>query len=290
LYYLKRLLAAAILLVCLGTSALSAPLVQHVFIISFDGGKPEVMQQSKMPTLQAMLAQGAGTWNARTVFPSITLVAHASMLTGVAPSKHKIDWNDWIPAKGLVTVPTLFALAKHKGLTTAMFVGKEKFRHLDVPGTLDRFAIPSYDAKTVAEAAADYNLARRPNLCFIHFADTDGAGHRYGWGSREQQRAFAQEDMALRTVREAIRRAGIAATSVVILSADHGGHDKTHGSGSPEDMIIPWITWGAGVRPGTIIAAPVTTYDTAATALWLLQVPIPNDWDGKPVTSAYVDE
>lgn len=290
MHYLKRLLAAAILLACFGTSALSAPLVQHVFIISFDGGKPEVMQQSRMPTLEAMLAQGAGTWNARTVFPSITLVAHSSMLTGVAPSRHKVLWNDWIEAKGLVRVPTIFALAKQNGLTTAMFAGKEKFRHLDVPGTLDRFAIPSYDAKAVAQAAAAYILAKRPNLCFIHFANTDGAGHRYGWGSPEQKLAFAQEDMALHTVTEAIRKAGIAATSVLILSADHGGHDKSHGSASPEDMVIPWITWGAGVRRGAVITVPVTTYDTAATALWLLRVPVPQDWDGKPVTSAYVDE
>lgn len=261
-----------------------------MFIISFDGGTPAVMKQSQMPTLNAMLADGAGTWKARTVFPSTTLVSHTSMLTGVAPARHKIDWNDWFPAKGLVTIPTIFALAKQAGLSTAMFVGKEKFKHLNVPGTLDQFAIPSYNANVVAEAAAAYILARTPNLCIIHFSDSDGAGHRYGWGTAEQKVAFADEDMALRTLREAIQNAGIGGASVVILSADHGGHDKTHGSSSPEDMTIPWITWGAGVKRGAVITAPVTTYDTAATALWLLHVPVPTDWDGKPVTSAYLDE
>jgi len=288
--YLKRLLVAAVFLVCFAAQATAAQGVEHVFIISFDGGKPAVMRQSRMPVLSAMLSDGAGTWQAQTVFPSVTLGSHASMLTGVLPARHKVDWNEWIPAKGLIAVPTVFALAKQAGLTTAMFAGKEKFKHFNLPGTLDKFEILSSGAKAVARAAAGYIVASRPNLCFIHFADSDGAGHTYGWGSPEQMQAFADEDLALRMVRDAIAQAGIAATSVLILSADHGGHDKTHGSGSPEDMTIPWITWGARVKRGTAISARVNTYDTAATALWLLNLPLPQDWDGKPVTSAYLDK
>ena len=34
----------------------------------------------------------------------------------------------------------------------------------------------------------------------------------------------------------------------------------------------------------------VTTYDTAATALWLLGIPIPPEFDGKPVASAFEAE
>ena len=63
---------------------------QHVFIVSLDGGKPEVMHQSAMPFLNARVAEGAATWQAQTVFPSITLVSHTSMLSGVGPEKHKI--------------------------------------------------------------------------------------------------------------------------------------------------------------------------------------------------------
>jgi arylsulfatase A-like enzyme len=52
-------------------------------------------------------------------------------------------------------------------------------------------------------------------------------------------------------------------------------------------MTIPWIVWGAGVKHGFEIKAPVITYDTAATALWLLGVPRPKNLDGFPVTSAF---
>jgi predicted AlkP superfamily pyrophosphatase or phosphodiesterase len=284
-----RMLGVLATLALTSLSACAAPRAKHVFIVSFDGGKPSVMLDSKMPTFFGMALKGAHTFEAQTIFPSLTLVSHTSMLTGVGPAKHKILWNDWQEDKGLVTVPTVFDLAKRKGYVTAAFPGKEKFKHLNVPGTLDRFHIPGYQSKLVAAEAAKYIEEAKPNLCFIHFADGDGAGHSFGWGTPEQKAAFADTDDALAVVRDAIVKAGIENDSVIIMSADHGGHDRTHGTNSPEDMTIPWVTWGAGVKKDFRITAPVTTYDSAATALWLLDVPIPAEFDGKPVVSAYTE-
>lgn len=265
---------------------MKAARAEHVFIISFDGGKPAVMQQSHMPTLQNALQHGAGTWEARTVLPSITLVSHTSMLTGVQPAKHKVLWNDWKPEKGLVPVPTVFAEAKKAKKITGLFAGKEKFAHLYQPTTLDAFAIPDYTAKIVAQTAANFILTKKPNLCFVHFADSDGAGHSKGWGSPEQIKAFEDEDAALAILLAAIHKARIGKKSAVILTADHGGHSKTHGNASNEDLFIPWIAFGAGIRQGLSLTQPITTCDTAATALELLGLPIPREWDGKPVWEA----
>lgn len=260
---------------------------EHVFIISYDGGKPAVMQECKMPRLRALLKKAAVTWNAQTIFPSITLPSHTSMLTGVGPDKHKVNWNEWEPHRGMTEVPTIFKLAKEHKLTTAMFVNKPKFIHLFQGKTLNNFSLPSFRCVDSAAAAADYIKLRKPNLCFIHFADSDSTGHTYGWGSKEQRAAFEEQDKALNVIVDSIKAAGIEDSSVVILSADHGGHDKTHGTTSPEDMTIPWIVWGRGVKPEHKIDSAVTTYDTAATALWLLDVPLPADFDGKPVTEAF---
>jgi len=266
----------------------NSPRAKHVFIISFDGGKPSVMQESRMPVLQNLLKSAAFTWEAKTIMPSITLPSHTSMLTGVEPSKHKILWNDWEPERGMLTVPTIFALGSKQKLKTAMFVGKSKFLHLFVPKTVKEFSFPAYAAKTVAQLAAEHIVAAKPNLCFIHFADSDGAGHEFGWGTPQQKQAFADEDEALAMVLAAIKRAGIEQDSVVILTADHGGHDKTHGLDIPEDRLIPWIAWGKGVVPGKQLAGPISTCDTAATALWLAGVPLPTSLDGKPVTEAFL--
>jgi hypothetical protein len=189
-----------------------------------------------------------------------------------------------------------------------MFVGKEKFRHLVQPETVDEFDFDRADAteyaispllqligmksmtvpaRIVGQRAASYILRQRPALCFIHFTDTDDAGHRYGWGSPQQLQAFAGVDAALGEVLHSIEQAGILEESVLIITADHGGHRRTHGSRSADDMNIPWIAWGANVKQNFTISEPVVTCDTAATALWLLDVPCPASFDGKPVASAF---
>ena len=296
---------ALLLLTC---SAFAGRRAEHVFIISLDGGKPDVIQQSQMPVLKRLVAEGACTWGAQTTVPSSTLPSHVSMLTGVQPAKHLVTWNSYKPEAGVVKVPTVFSLVKQAGGSTAMFVGKEKFKHLLVPGSVDEFGYnrkvsgevtklmegekkPTKEgtvlAKTVSADAAAYIAAKQPTLCFIHFTDTDSTGHKFGWGSPEQRQAFADEDAGLDTMLKAIRKAGLLETSVIIVTADHGGHAKTHGLNIPDDMTVPWVAWGKGVKKNCTITAPVLTCDTTATALWLLDIKPPADLDGQPVASAF---
>jgi len=302
-----RLVFSILVSLCAIASSHAGRLVEHVFIISFDGGKPAVIAESEMPTLKKLAAEGAVTWKARTIFPSKTLPAHTSMLTGLGPAKHHVLWNNFEPEKGKVLAPTVFTIARKADpkLGTAMFPGKMKFHHLWQDGSLDHFDFkgPQTEsptlggveietsvspAQTVAGSAAAYIVAKKPNLCFIHFPDPDTAGHKSGWGSPEQKEAFKVSDQALSQIVRALNTAGIADSSVIIVSADHGGHDKTHGLDIPDDMEIPWLAWGRGVKKGFAITDAVSTYDTTATALWLLGVPIPAELDGRPVKQAFV--
>jgi predicted AlkP superfamily pyrophosphatase or phosphodiesterase len=291
---------------CVGSSVLAEPRAKHVFIISIDGAKPAVVAESEMPVLKTLAKEGAVTWEASTIFPSKTLPSHTSMLTGLGPDKHRVLWNDFSPLKGLVKVPTVFSLVKaaEADAVTAMFVGKMKFRHLWLEGSVDVFDFGGpqtrapvagspeleKDKKTsqmVAKQAVDWLAGNTPRLMFLHLTDPDSAGHKSGWGSPEQKEAFKVTDQALGQFMRALKVSVMAEDSVVIISADHGGHDKTHGDNIPDDMLIPWVAWGKGVKAGQVISAPVTTYDTAATALWLLGVPVPEGFDGKPVVSAF---
>ncbi len=133
-------------------------------------------------------------------------------------------------------------------------------------------------------------------MCFIHFGDPDVKGHAFDVNSPEKMRAFADTDKALGVILEAVDKAGLTKSSVFILTANHGGHDTKdqngiargiHGSSSPEDVTIPWIVWGKGVKQGYRITASVVQYDSAATALWLLGIPVPESFWGRPVTSAF---
>jgi len=278
--------------------AAETPRARHVFIISFDQGNPDLIQRTPMPTFNGMARAGARTWEAYTIVPSSTLPSHTSMLTGVGIQKHQVTWNDYQPDKGVVKVPTVFSLAKERGLKTAMFVAKEKFKHLELPGSLDVLIWPQPDdnAKSVARSFAAEVGDLKPNLCFIHFRDPDTIGHKYGAYAPEKVQALKDCDEALKTIRDAIDAAGLGHQSVIILTADHGAHDSkdregrtvgNHGSAQTEDVLIPWVAWGKGVKKNFTITAPVVQYDTAATALWLLDVPLPEHFWGRPVTSAF---
>ena len=291
------------LLPCL---AAAAPRAEHVFIISIDGGKPAVIAESEMPVLKKLAAEGAVSWQASTIFPPKTLPSHTSMLTGVGPEKHQVLWNDFSPIRGLVKVPTVFSLlrAAEPMAITGMFVCKQKFRHLWLKDSLDVFDFggaqttapvagspeieqDKKNADTEARNSAAWIIKAKPRLAFIHFADPDTAGHKDGWGSPQQKEAFKAADQALQVVVESLQNAGIIEQSVILISADHGGHDKGHGLNIPDDMLIPWLAWGKGVKKSFRITEPVTTFDTAATALWLLGVPLPAELDGRPVVSAF---
>jgi phosphopentomutase len=75
--------------------------------------------------------------------------------------------------------------------------------------------------------------------------------------------------------------------SVLIVTADHGGHGRIHGTDDPRDMTIPWILWTAEIESGRELTQPIRIYDTAATALAALGLVIPSDWLGIPVLEAF---
>jgi arylsulfatase A-like enzyme len=85
---------------------------------------------------------------------------------------------------------------------------------------------------------------------------------------------------------KAVEDAGLRDETLIIVTADHGGHGMTHGSSLPEDMTIPWVISGPGVRP-MVITNPINTTDTAATAAWALGLSIPPEWDGISVYEAF---
>jgi arylsulfatase A-like enzyme len=105
----------------------------------------------------------------------------------------------------------------------------------------------------------------------------------YGWAVR-------RSDAAVRRILEEAEATFGSGNYTVILTADHGGHDRTHGTEDPRDMTIPWIAWGLGVRPGDLGFEAIQTIDTAATALWLLGVELPEEWSGRPVRAAFVGD
>ena len=68
----------------------------------------------------------------------------------------------------------------------------------------------------------------------------------------------------------------------LIITADHGGHDRIHGTDCPEDMTIPIIFYGARFEAGKKLQG-VSIKDIAPTVAELMQLRRPADWEGVSV-------
>jgi len=265
----------------------------HVVVVSIDGLRPDAIRKYNTPNLRRLMAEGSFTMEASTIMPSKTLPSHTSMLTGTEPEQHGVTWNsEEMEEHGHIATPTIFAAAKQAGFHTAAFFSKTKFEHLAAPGTLDHVETPSnFLGKRLADNTVGqvekYLKRNTPNLLFVHIGEPDFVGHIAGWMSSPYGWAVEEADDEVGDLLKAADKAYGAGNYTVIVTADHGGHGRDHGSDDPRDVTIPWIVWGQGVRAGEDLGTGIRTMDTAATALWLLGVEPANAIAGHAVAGAF---
>ncbi len=271
----------------------TASISRHVVVVSVDGLRPDAIAAYDAPTLQRLMRQGSYTLSASTIHPSKTLPSHTSMLTGQPPERHGVLWNNVATADtDAIELPNIFSVARAHGYRTAAFFSKAKFQPLQLPGTLDYTQAPGglfgrwSSARTIRDVSA-YLESNEPNVLFVHLTDPDAAGHRSGWMTPAYGRAVLAADAAIDELVGLAEKAYGRGNFTLIVTADHGGHDRDHGSSDPADVTIPWIAWGKGVKQGTLPASTIRTMDTASTVLWLLGLAAPSDWAGQPVRQAY---
>ena len=248
--------------------------------------RPDGLEQANTPRMDALIAEGASTLNARTVMPSVTLPCHQSLFRSVTPERHGITTNTFMPLAR--PVPSLIDVVHASKGTTASFYNWEQLRDLSDPGALTASFFlknchrPTGDVE-VAELAADY-LAKNPTtFAFIYLGFTDIAGHGAGWMSEPYLTAIENADACIGTVLDALREAGRLDETLVIVTADHGGHGQSHGTMMDEDMLIPWIAWGAGVPKGITLSDPVEIIDTPPTVAAYLGIEASEEWRGRVV-------
>jgi predicted AlkP superfamily pyrophosphatase or phosphodiesterase len=261
--------------------------VGHVIIVSEDGLRPDALELEHTRNHGDLIRRGCHSFQAQTIRHASTLPAHASMLSGVDDRQHGLTWNSWVPSRGYIRVPTIFDEAEEHGLHTAAFVGKRKLEHIMPPGSVEKFDRAGYLCRRVADEASRYFVDKKPDLMFVHFSDPDEWGHADGWMSEEYARGIHAVDRCLGKLVAAVQESGQGDATMIIVSADHGGHNHTHSGRLKADRLIPWIAVGPGLRHNYRIAGPIDTRDTAATTLYALGLPIPKQLQGHPLLEIF---
>ncbi|HEX4794904.1 MAG TPA: alkaline phosphatase family protein [Humisphaera sp.] len=269
------------------------PAIEQALIVSIDGLRPDVLLRTRSPRIHDLYEHGSFSFWARTTALSTTLPSHTSMLTGLIPRRHEVEWNWDLPLAKPVYPrgQTLFEVAKKAGYSTAMAAGKSKFTILAKPGTIDWMWVPETvqcEDNDVTEQAVQMILQHQPQVMFVHLPSNDNVGHAIGWGTPQQLAVVENADACVGRLLDAMQESDVLRHTFVLITADHGGAGAWHTPDDPRSRHIPWIATGPGIRQNldltTFDKLTINTEDTFATVCHLLAITYDRTIDGHPVT------
>lgn len=252
---------------------------KKVILVSIDGMRPDGLLKCKNPYVDELLKTSTYTLDGKTIMPSMTFPCHMSMFLGTRPETHGMKRHLYIEDDNRPNgiVEQLFEAGKD----CAMYYTWERLRYMAKPETLKEsyfihvYAFEHTDS-IVTDKAISFIKSSKPDFVFIHMVETDEkGGHQAGWMSETY---LDYVSCAIYNVKRIIEEAGDEYT--VIVTADHGGHDNTHGTDMDEDVTIPMIFHGSEFEKGKKISG-LSILDIAPTVADIIGIPKVREWEGK---------
>jgi predicted AlkP superfamily pyrophosphatase or phosphodiesterase len=270
-----RLLIAVLIFVPRSNHA--APAAEQsraVILISVDGLASFYLDdpRAEMPTIRALAEAGVRAARMKASAPTVTWPNHTTLVTGMTPARHGVVGNDYFDRarrktvilisdpeydkEQLVRVPTIYDLAKARGLSTAAirWPATRNAKALDwtLPDVfsdelLHRFTTPSlmaeckqagiwsesdvirYGQRELRVVSDDmctrvFNFILRkhhPSLALLHLTHVDSVEHLKGPRTPEAYAAIKAADEQVRQVWDEVKRDYPGQATVMIVS-DHG--------------------------------------------------------------------
>lgn len=256
-----------------------------VVLVLIDGLRPDAITPTNCPALAALLTRGTYSLQASSVMPCITLPCHMSIFHSVPPTRHGVTSNVWSPMAR--PLPGLIDVVHASGQRAAFIYNWEPLRNINQPGSLSfshfRDNVLTEEGDLInADIAVKVIADDKPDFTFVYFGTVDEVGHASGWLSPEYLAQLAKVDQALQKVLQVLPD-----DAYILIQSDHGGHDRTHGTPAAEDMTIPWIVAGPGIRSNHALQNPVSLLDTAPTLARLLDITPHPQWEGRCVEEIF---
>lgn len=291
----KRIFSLIIIMIACNASSFAQKNIKHVVLIGVDGMGAYAFKKAKLPVMQSMMAKGSWSLEARTVLPSSSAANWASMNMGAGPELHGFTtWGSKSPDMPSRVLDEYGMFPSIAGLLRKSRPESEIgfIYEWDGIGYLFPKAAVNKDLNcdgdiALTNAVVEYIETKKPNFLFVHLHDVDSVGHTVGHDTPEYYASVERTDAHIGEILQSIERAGIADETLVLVTADHGGIKKGHGSISMAEMQIPWIVVGPGIRKNHQVQESIMTFDTAATIAAALKLKAPQVWIGRPVQSIF---
>jgi len=302
----KNRLSCLLLFLCLSIASCPAYSAngkwkaQHVIILGFDGWGAHSVAKANIPNIKRLMANGSYTLKKRSVSPSSSAVNWASMFMGAGPELHGYtEWNTKVPDIPSRVVnkdnifPTIFSIFREQcpKAEIGCFYQWEGIKFVVDTLALNnnkQFADNPQSSPILCDAAEKYIKEKQPNLALFYWDNPDEVGHNKGWYSDDYYKMLEELDVYVGRIVKAVEEAGILNNTVFIITSDHGGHDKGHGTKSILDMESPFIIYGKDIKKNHEIQASMMQFDIASTIAYIFNLKQPQVWIGRPMKEVFI--
>ena len=273
---MQRQLHFAILLVLIVTQVVTVQAQQKqkkALFIGIDGVRSDALQAANTPNLDALMQNGIFTFDSWHLGVTSSGPSWSSMLTGVWEAKHRITNNSYtganfgqypyIPTRMKEVIPDLKCVQiitwnpqddADKGTGGNVFNA----------GWDNSIDAGNLGQGLVTASAKIQLLDPELDFIFIHYDETDSAGHGFGFSPDVPQYINAIEDVD-RQIGEVIAALRARSTYdnedwIVLGTTDHGGIGTGHGGNSNTEREIWWYCSGDNVQNIELIGTDPGSY------------------------------
>ena len=255
---------------------------RYVVVIGVDGAGA-FFKNANTPNLDRIFADGALTYRCLTANPSISAQCWGSLLHGVVPTVHKLT-NAIVAATPYPTdsaFPSFFRVIRENdaNATLASFSHWNPINVGIVEDGIGVHKVGNMGDAALTHEICTYLASNNPTAMFVQFDEADAAGHSYGYGTADQLQKISELDGYIGQIYDAYAQKGILDETLFIVTADHGGSNKSHGGLTDEEMYVMFAATGKTVEKGEI--RDIEIRDTAAIVLHALGYEAPEGWTAR---------
>ena len=204
---------------------------EHIIVFVLDGFRPDYLAMYNLPTLESLVEEGVYYANAKGVFPSVSAVNHASLVTGAYPdvtgipnnAKYDRELDQIVSPLRNIQVPTISEILKQAGKTTVVLA----HYMLKNRGEVAFLEKGVYQFK---QAISNY----QPDLLVYFEVDSDTYGHEYGPYSKRMREKLVAIDRELGEMLAYLKEMELREKTAIIVVSDHGMSEHTQPGVVPE--------------------------------------------------------
>jgi hypothetical protein len=272
--------------------------IKHVIIIGLDGLSSVGLCAAATPCMDSLSQHGAYSYTVRCVLPTVSTPNWNAMLCGAGPEATGAIDNSWkatdfkFPYTAMSenrSFPNIFRILREQRPDAELgaIYHWDGFRNLLENELLNMSETFPTQLKT-AQKSTEYILSKRPTFLFIQLDGIDHAGHESGHMSQDYVKYIEETDSHVKLIVDAVREAGIADKTMIMVVSDHGGIFHGHGGNAYDELATPIIFSGKGIKQNYAILQQIYRYDVAADVAFALGVKAPQVWTGRPTKPAYI--